>query len=141
MVLFPTKGWGVRVGIRWPAVQVRRFSAKYCEKPGDIRSFGGLRVTMIMISSQPAVAGADLPEQTYHQLYARTLPVVIRHICRNSGTETDAKDVFQDAILILVRNQRRAGFRLEVEAGTYVHAVASRLLLKRLRPRRVRVEK
>lgn len=96
---------------------------------------------MIMLPSPSPAAETGLSEAEYLLLYRQTLPVVTRHVCRNSGNEAEAQDVFQDAVLILVRNQRRPDFRLEVEPGAYVHAVAGRLWLKRLRARRVRAEK
>jgi len=45
----------------------------------------------------------------------------------------DIKDVFQEAVIIFYENVKRDKFRRESSISTYIHAIARRRMLKRLR--------
>ncbi|MEZ4738765.1 MAG: sigma-70 family RNA polymerase sigma factor [Flavobacteriales bacterium] len=51
------------------------------------------------------------------------LPKVERMVRNNSGTRADAKDLFQDALIILHRKARSSEFQLTCGLGTYLYAV------------------
>ena len=75
-------------------------------------------------------------------LYQFYYPVVERFVLRNSGTRDDARDVFQETVLVLLDKVPREDFVLTSSLKTYVFAVGSNLWLKRLRTARrlVRVD-
>jgi RNA polymerase sigma factor (sigma-70 family) len=56
------------------------------------------------------------------KLYAH-LPKVERMVRNNSGTRADAKDLFQDALIILHRNVKNSEFKLTCGIGTYLFAI------------------
>ena len=56
------------------------------------------------------------------KLYAHLLKVE-RMVRNNSGTHADAKDLFQDALIILHRNVRKPEFALTCGLGTYLYAI------------------
>lgn len=66
-------------------------------------------------------------------LYTFYYPMVERFVLNNSGTSDQAKDVFQETILVLLRKVPQADFELTSSLKTYVFSVASNLWLKRLR--------
>lgn len=47
------------------------------------------------------------------------------------GTEEDAKDVFQDGILVLYEKSRDPGFQLDSRLSTFLYAVCYRIWLKK----------
>src|SRR5688572_13411456 len=53
-------------------------------------------------------------------------------IINNNGTTDDAKDVFQEAMIILYERVRSGSFELNCQIKTFVYSVARRLWLKRL---------
>jgi RNA polymerase sigma factor (sigma-70 family) len=57
-------------------------------------------------------------------------------VCSNSGTEQEAKDVFQDAIIAFYERAQQADFVLTCKIKTYLYAVCRRLWLKRLAEKR-----
>lgn len=66
------------------------------------------------------------------QVYQTHWPMVRTLVCNNSGSEDDAKDVFQEAIMVLHRNICETEFELTSKLKTYIYAVARRLWLKQL---------
>ncbi|HRO71719.1 MAG TPA: sigma factor, partial [Chitinophagaceae bacterium] len=50
----------------------------------------------------PAIKAND--EQVLRQLYTGAYPPVARYVQKNSGTEDDAKDIYQEAFLAAWRN-------------------------------------
>jgi len=63
------------------------------------------------------------------------LPSVKKYISANSGTADDAKDIFQDALVILYKNVQSESFTLSVPLKTYLLAVTKNLWLQELRRR------
>lgn len=63
------------------------------------------------------------------------LPKVERLVRQNSGRSGDAKDIFQDALIILHRRVRGEGFTLTSGIGTFLFAVCRNLWREELRRR------
>src|SRR5262249_44096155 len=53
-------------------------------------------------------------------------------IINNSGSADDAKDIFQETMIVLYEKVRAGGFELNCQIKTYVYSVSRRLWLKRL---------
>ncbi len=64
------------------------------------------------------------------------LPSIKKYICANTGTEEDAKDIFQDALVILYKKVNSTEFVLSVSLITYLNAIAKNLWLTELRRRK-----
>ncbi len=60
-------------------------------------------------------------------------PVVRSFILKNSGDEDEAKDVFQEALVIFYEQAKSQAFDLNCSANTYVYAIAKNLWRSRLR--------
>jgi RNA polymerase sigma factor (sigma-70 family) len=69
----------------------------------------------------------------YRLLYTFYFPSIERFVRKNSGTSDDAKDVFQETIMVLLHKVPKDDFILTSSIKTYIMAVASNLWLKRLR--------
>lgn len=66
-------------------------------------------------------------------LYKLHFPLILNFILNNNGSEEEARDVYQDAIIILVDNLKRKSFKLECKIKTYIYSVCRRLWLTELR--------
>lgn len=78
----------------------------------------------------------ELKEDGNHafgRLYTKYSGMVTRYVINNSGSAEDAKDVFQDTMLVLVEKLQRDDFQLTASLKTYIMAIARNLWLKRLR--------
>ncbi len=69
----------------------------------------------------------------YTILYTFHYPSVRNFIVKNSGCEDDAKDIFQETLLVLLEKVPKDDFNLTSSLKTYIFAISSNLWLKRLR--------
>lgn len=75
-----------------------------------------------------AVNDKKAVEAIYRDNYNMVQSLVIN----NNGSADDAKDVFQEAMIVLYENVRSGTFELNCQIKTYLYSVARRLWLKRL---------
>jgi RNA polymerase sigma factor (sigma-70 family) len=65
----------------------------------------------------------------------RSLPAIKKYICSNNGNAEDAKDIFQDALVVLYKKVQADELVLTVPLATYLQAIAKNLWLQELRRR------
>ena len=66
------------------------------------------------------------------QLYRRYFPMVLHLVLNNSGSEDDAKDIYQEALVVLYEKVSADSFDLNCQLKTYLYSVSRRLWLKQL---------
>lgn len=69
------------------------------------------------------------------RIYRESLPEVIKYVKRNSGTEDDAKDVFQEGILVIFRKASEDSLELTTSFHNFLFTICKRVWLKKLRKR------
>ncbi len=69
----------------------------------------------------------------YSQMYAQNYQLVERFVLKNNGTVDDAKDIFQDIMLVLIEKIYADDFELTASLSTYIFAIGKNLWLKKLR--------
>lgn len=67
-------------------------------------------------------------ETIYRAHYSMVQTLVIN----NSGTSDDARDIFQETIIVLYEKAKSGSFELHAQLKTYIYAVSRRLWLKKL---------
>ncbi len=72
----------------------------------------------------------------FEEMYINAFKSVEILIKRNSGTMDDAKDIFQESLLVLVKRLRTPSFELKVLPNTFVYSIARNLWYKRLRSKK-----
>jgi len=65
-------------------------------------------------------------------IYKENYTTVQALIINNNGSADDAKDIFQEAMIVLYEKARSGTFELSCQIKTYVYSVSRRLWLKRL---------
>lgn len=65
-------------------------------------------------------------------LYRLHLPMISHLVLQNSGTEDEAKDVYQEGVMVFYEKVREGSLELSCQIKTYLYAVCRRLWLKRL---------
>ncbi len=70
------------------------------------------------------------------KLYVDYFPVIKRFIIENSGCEQDAKDVFQEGIVIIYRKIKNGTFNLTSSFKAYIYSVCRYIWIKHLYDRK-----
>ncbi len=70
--------------------------------------------------------------QAIETLYAQHYKMIQSLIINNQGTIDDARDIFQEAMIVLYEKAKSGSFELNCQIKTYVYSVSRRLWLKRL---------
>lgn len=68
----------------------------------------------------------------FGELYKNHFRSIHYFVTKNSGSTSDAEDVFQDTMLVLIQKLRQDDFKLTASIKTYIMAIAKHLWLKKL---------
>ena len=71
-------------------------------------------------------------KQGIKEIYTTFLPKITSFVKQNNGTEDDAKDVFQEAILVFYKKIRSGNFKLTSSFYTYLYGICRNLWLQKL---------
>ena len=72
-------------------------------------------------------------DKTLNYLYQNYFSTVKSYVIKNSGTDDDAYDVFQDAIMIVFKKFQHNGIELSCDLKGYVFGVARNLWMNQIR--------
>ncbi len=98
----------------------------------DQTLFPGISLNTLL----PAIKAND--EQVLRQLYTGAYPTVARYVQKNSGTEDDAKDIYQEAFLAAWRNIQLDKFQATDASAlpAYIFQIAKNKWIDHLRSRK-----
>lgn len=67
------------------------------------------------------------------EIYRQYYPLVLGYIIRHGGGDSEAKDVFQESIMIVYNLVREQKLEIKTDFGSYLMGVAKRIWLRHLR--------
>jgi len=70
-------------------------------------------------------------------VYKKYYPEIRFFVIRNSGTDEDAKDVFQEALIVIYKKLKEESLELRCSFKTYLYSVARIVWLKQLESRKI----
>ena len=92
---------------------------------------------MKYIDSKKLIEGIRSQDKTVlKNLYADYFPSIKRFVIENNGSEQDAKDVFQDGIVIIYRKIKNGTFNLTSSFKAYIYSVCRYIWIKHLYDRK-----
>ena len=65
-------------------------------------------------------------------VYKENYGLIQHFVVYNNGTEDDARDIFQEAMMVLYEKSKQPDFELTCQIKTYLYSVCRRLWLKKL---------
>ena len=85
------------------------------------------------ISDQKLLNGLALNDRTaVETIYRQHYHMVQSMITNNNGSSDDARDIFQEIMIVLFEKVKTGSFELNCQLKTYLYSVGRRLWLKRL---------
>ncbi|MES2646228.1 MAG: sigma-70 family RNA polymerase sigma factor [Bacteroidota bacterium] len=75
---------------------------------------------------------ANNEHRSTEAIYKENYGVVQTFIIQNNGGYDDARDVFQEAMMVLYENSKKPGFVLTCQIKTYLYSICRRIWFKRL---------
>ena len=85
------------------------------------------------MTDEELLAGlAEGSDTALEQLYRHYFPMVLHFVTSNSGSEDDAKDIYQEALIVVYEKLRAGSLDLHCQLKTYLYSVGRRLWLKQL---------
>ncbi len=70
-------------------------------------------------------------ETVMNQVYKLYYPMIEHFIITNGGISEEAKDIYQEAFIVLYENLQEVDFQLHCKIKTYLYSICRRLWLKR----------
>src|SRR5690606_7467668 len=77
--------------------------------------------------------------EVLNKVYKSYYPVIASLVLRNDGSEIEAKDVFQEAVILLYEKLQQKDFKLTCTVKTFLYAISKRLWLKKWHEKSVKV--
>jgi RNA polymerase sigma factor (sigma-70 family) len=66
------------------------------------------------------------------KIYKQHYPTITKWIKSSGGSEADANDIYQEAMIVLYEKSQNADFRLKCRIGTYLFAISKHLWYKKI---------
>lgn len=73
-------------------------------------------------------------------VYRKYFPIVRFFVIKNSGTDEDAKDIFQEALILIYTRLKDESLNLSCTFKTYLYSVCRLLWLKQLERKQIKTE-
>ncbi len=86
------------------------------------------------------MAFAEGNAQATQLLYKQYAPIITKWIITNGGDEDQAKDIIQDAMIVLYQKAKDITFCLSCAIGTYLFAICKRLWYKKFQKKQYLLE-
>ena len=88
---------------------------------------------VLYFSDEALLAGIRREDEAaLSYLYKHHFPMILHFVQNNNGSDDEAKDIYQEAIIIFYEKIRDGGLELNCQIKTYLYSVCRRLWLKRL---------
>ncbi len=71
-------------------------------------------------------------DEVFKHIYKQFYPMIYSYILKNSGNKEEARDIFQDGIIVLYEKSLTEDFELTANVGTFLYSVCQRLWLNKL---------
>lgn len=85
------------------------------------------------VSESEQLAALQLgDEKVLRQIYRQHYPVIVQMVINNGGSLQEAKDVYQDTLIVFHEKVSEPGFDLNCRIKTYLYSVARKIWLKQL---------
>lgn len=107
---------------------------------------GYLVIDLVLIANEYSKSNDEIIKllvtdykQAFTFLYKEYFTMCAYFVTKNSGSKEEAKDVFQDAMIVMFKNSRKDNFELTCNIKTYLYSIIRNLWLKQLQHKNKRI--
>jgi len=72
-----------------------------------------------------------------NEMYKKFLPKIEAIVLKNNGNKDDAFNIFQEALIIILRKSQQLGFELTSKFSTFLYGICWKLWLKELKKKKI----
>ncbi len=72
-------------------------------------------------------------ENAFRMVYKSSYPMVAKYVVQNKGSHEDAEDIFQEALIVVLKKLHEPDFHFTAKLGTYLYSVGKNMWLYKLR--------
>ena len=76
--------------------------------------------------------------ETINEIYEKYFDSIVNFTLKNSGNIEDAKDLFQDAIMVIYEKTKDPDFRLMYSIHTYLYTICRNIWLKKISRKKIK---
>ena len=88
---------------------------------------------VLYFSDEALLAGIRNDEESaLAYLYKQHYPMILHFVQNNNGTDDEAKDIYQEAVIVFYEKVKDQNLELNCQIKTYLYSICRRLWLKRL---------
>jgi len=88
---------------------------------------------VLYFSDEALLAGIRNEEEAaLAYLYKQHYPMILHFVQNNNGTDDEAKDIYQEAVIVFYEKVKEQSLELNCQIKTYIYSICRRLWLKRL---------
>jgi len=88
---------------------------------------------VLYFSDEALLAGIRNEEEAaLAYLYKQHYPMILHFVQNNNGTDDEAKDIYQEAVIVFYEKVKDQNLELNCQIKTYLYSICRRLWLKRL---------
>jgi RNA polymerase sigma factor (sigma-70 family) len=85
-----------------------------------------------ILSEEQLIEGLRAENETVmNRIYKMYYPMIAHFVITNGGLDAEAKDIYQEAFIVLYENLQNPDFTLTCKIKTYLYSICRRLWLKR----------
>lgn len=88
---------------------------------------------MVAIDARVKLSYPQEREKMFYELYEQAFPLVAKFVSRMGGSFQDAKDIFQDSLVLFYEKTAGAEFELHTSASAYVTGIAKHLWIRKFK--------
>ena len=70
-------------------------------------------------------------------IYKKFFRIIKNYVIKNSGSEKDAQDIFQESLIVIYRQLKDGGLDLDCGFKTYLYSICRLQWLKQLKKRKI----
>lgn len=95
------------------------------------------RILRLFLSDEQIIHSIRIGDDSaLSYLYEKNIRMIMKYIIQNNGTDANAREILQDALVVLWENARKDNFELKSKISTYLYSISRNKWMQELTRRK-----